>query len=264
MMNLFILSLQAKTLQIQDMQRRYQLLFISLFSFLTPCLAQDKDSTSYNLTFSGTGNLNKTSSGTSYIFNNALRFNIEKEKLEMNSGLNWIYGEDAVKKTNNDFSAFVDMSFLKSKHRFYYWGLANFEKSFSLKIENRLQAGAGLGYNAHDTKTFRLVLTNGILYEVSDLLTPDKYGREHYETLRNSFRIKFRLLIKDRVVIDGSDYIQNSFSDKNDYIIRSNTNVSVKLNKWLSFTTALTYNRLNLTGTENLLFNYGLRLETWF
>jgi hypothetical protein len=82
--------------------------------------------------------------------------------------------------------------------------------------------------------------------------------------MRNSFRVKFRFAIKDLFIIDGVDFLQNSLSDKSDYNIRSNTTLSFKIKKWLSVTTAVTYNKLNLTGSENFLFSYGVSMEKYF
>ncbi|WP_299291965.1 hypothetical protein [uncultured Mucilaginibacter sp.] len=47
-------------------------------------------------------------------------------------------------------------------------------------------------------------------------------------------------------------------------IIRSNTNLSLKIQKWLVFTTSFNYNRQNRTHSENVLLNYGLTIEKYF
>jgi hypothetical protein len=242
--------------------------FILSFLFLTGSLTaigQFNDSTNYYVNFAGTGNINKTNDGTSYLMNNVLRFNIRKNNIEVNTTNSYIYGEsnDNV-KTNSDFFSIADVNFLKNKQKLYFWGLANYERSLSLKIDGRFQGGAGLGYNLIDRPGFKFLVTDGLLYESTRLREIDKYGRIRYETLRNSFRIKFRLNVKDLMILDGSDFLQNSLSDKNDYIIKSNTTLSFRLRKWLSLTTSANYNRLNLTGTENLLITYGLSMEKYF
>jgi hypothetical protein len=224
-------------------------------------ICQVKDSVTYYINFAGTGNINETNSGTSYIFNNALKFNINKKILNINTTNSWIYGENNSSKTNNDFLSVLDVDLFKNTHRWYYWALAGYEKSFSLKINDRVQTGLGVGFNALSREKATIVLTDGILYEASYLSELDVYGRNRYETLRNSFRLKYKFKIRDFISIDGVNFLQNSFSDKDDYIIRSTTNLSIRLYKWLSFTAALTYNKLNLTDRENLLFNYGLMIE---
>lgn len=222
------------------------------------------DTTSFSIGFNGTGSLNKTGGNTAYVFNNGLRFGMIRNRFDLSTGGTWIYGENGIEKTNNDFSFFADLSYLKGYKRVYYWGLTTYDKSFSLKIADRLQAGGGVGFTVADRDHFRLVITDGPLYEKTALREQDKYGRLHYETLRNSFRIKFLFEWADRFVLDGTDYIQNSLSDGNDYIIRSVTNLSIKLYKSLNLKTTLTYNRLNLTGTENLLFTYGISFDKEF
>jgi hypothetical protein len=142
--------------------------------------------------------------------------------------------------------------------------MGNYEKSFSLKINNRLQAGVGIGYNVIDRKDAVAILSDGVLYEKSDLYDNETDGMNEYETFRNSFRLKFRILIKDVMTIDGSDFIQHSFSDRKDYIIKSSTNLSVKLRRWLSITSSVNYNKMNRTSRETLFINYGLSIEKYF
>jgi hypothetical protein len=71
-------------------------------------------------------------------------------------------------------------------------------------------------------------------------------------------------VIREIITLDGSDFLQHSLDDGSDYIIKSNTNLSVKLLKWLSVTASVTYNKLNATRRENLLVNYGLTFERYF
>jgi hypothetical protein len=158
----------------------------------------------------------------------------------------------------------VDVDLFKTQRKIYYWALAGYEKSYSLNLTGRFQIGGGVGLNIFNDKNAKLVISDGPLYEKSSFRIPDLHGRSGYETVRNSFRVKFRFVIEDLFVIDGVDFLQNSLSDKQDYNIRSNTNLSFKINKWLSFTTAVAYNKLYLTGSENLLFNYGLAVEKFF
>jgi hypothetical protein len=226
--------------------------------------AQQADSVTYHLSFSGTGNVNNTNDGTSYIFNNALKFNINSRILSINTFNSWIYGQNPTSKTNNDFLSVADFDLFKNIHRWYYWALAGFEKSYSLKIDNRIQAGGGIGLNIIKKPAVSLVITDGILYEKSRLAEADIYQRDHYETIRNSLRIKYRVVVKNIFSIEGTNFLQNSLADKEDYIIRSATNLSFHLKKWLSLTMAVNYNKLNLSGRENFLFNYGLMIEKIF
>lgn len=226
---------------------------------------EKKDTTIYRFGFTGTGNVNKTrANGTSYIFNNSTRFSVDKRILTVNAYANWIYGENTSTKTNHDFLATLDADLFKHTRKLYYWALATYEKSFSLKIDDRFQVGAGLGYTLVNSNQLNLVVTDGLLYEKTDLRETDKYGRNNYKTVRNSFRLKNRLKISELITVDGVHFLQHSLSDSEDYIIRTTNTVNFKIKKWLSFTVGLTYNKLNFTKSENLLFNYGITIENTF
>ena len=239
-----------------------KLLFLFVL-FTQLAWAQFNDSTFYHLGYSGLGIINKTNDANSYNLNNGLRFNVNKKKISINITNSWIYGRQQTlledKLTNNDFSSILDFDFLKSTQTIYYWGLASFDKSFSLKINDREQAGLGIGYHLVKRDNMAFTLSDGLLYERNDL-----YDAEAKELIRNSFRIKFRYSFRHFISLDGTDYIQHSLADPNDYIIKSVTNFSFKLHKLLSFTTSATYNKLNITGKENLLINFGLTLEKYF
>ena len=227
-------------------------------------LTPPADSTRLVLGFKGTGNINKTSTGSSLVFHNALRFGLDRPKWTLNANSSWIYGQTQVRKTNNDFLFIVDADLFKSSRRLYYWGLAAYEKSFSLKILDRFQAGAGVGFHLLRKERAQLVLSDGPLFEDSYLREPDKYGRTRYETLRNSFRLKYRFEPKPFLILEGVNFLQNSFSDGQDYIIRTSNSLGIRINPWLALTSSVTYNRLNLTGTENFVFTYGLAVEKKF
>lgn len=243
--------------------KKISLLILFTLAFYSG-FTQFNDSTFYYINFTGTGNINKTNDGKTYLLNNSLRFNVLVNKFELNTTNNYIYGANPTSKTNNDYLSVLDISYLKSKKGLYYWALATYEKSYSLKIDNRLQVGGGLGYGLVHNPLLSISVSNGLLYEASRLRQEDKYGRLSYETLRNSFRLKFKLNIKDKLTIENIDFLQNSLSDQHDYIIKSNTRLAFKMYKWLSLTTTLDYNRLNLTGQENILLSYGLTMEKYF
>jgi hypothetical protein len=225
---------------------------------------QFNDSVNYFLKHSSTGIINKTNDRNAYVLTNALRFSIYKKNISFNTSNAWVYGEQQGKVSNNDFSSTFDFDLYKTKRHVYYWGLLNYEKSLSLNIVHRFQGGLGLGYYVIDRDDFVIQISDGILYESSELYPQEGLEQSNYETYRNSFRLKFRFLIKDVISLDGIDFIQHSLKEKKDYIIRSNTNLSFKLYKILSFTVSLTYNKLNATSRENFLLNYGLTIEKYF
>ncbi|MET0463154.1 MAG: DUF481 domain-containing protein [Chitinophagaceae bacterium] len=225
--------------------------------------AQFNDSTHYHLKYAATGVFNKTNDGRSYVFNNGVSFTVNRRSVTLNSTNSWIYGRQGANLTNNDFSSGLNFDVLKNTQKLYYWGLATFTSSYSLKINYQAQAGVGLGYNIFNKKDLELVVSDGILYETNDLELPNQ-AKDVYQTFRNSFRVKYHIVVKDLIVLDGGHFWQPSLSRFDDYIIRSTNSLTLKLRKWLGITTAVNYNRFSRTGRENLLINFGLTAETYF
>lgn len=238
--------------------------FLSIVVCL-PAYAQFNDTTNYYINLSSSGIVNKTNDKSSFVLNNAFKLSFYKKHASFNLTQGWIYGKQQGVLTNQDFTTAFDFSLYKTLEHFYYWGLGTYEKSLSLKINNRLQAGAGIGYNLIDKTNALVIISDGILYEKSDLYDNiETRTSEEYNTFRNSLRLKFRFLFKDMITIEGTDFLQHSLSDRHDYIIRSNTSISVKLLRWLNLTSSLTYNKQSKTARENLLVNFGFTVERYF
>ncbi len=228
------------------------------------CLyAQFNDSTHYLVGYTSTGIINRTENNKSYLLSNALRFTLNRQYVSLNVASSYVYGQQQDTKTNNDFSSTLDFDLYKNIHRLYYWGLANYDKSYSLKINDRLQAGAGLAFRFLKNESANILVSDGLLYENSDLV--DANGkRDAYQTVRNSLRVKYHWVVTDFIILDGTNFLQNSLADKKDYLLKSNTTLSLKLRKWLNVTTALQYNKITRTGRENLLLTFGLAAEKYF
>lgn len=240
--------------------------FILLLSGIFWCsaaAAQFNDSTHYHTSYASTGSVNKTNDGSSYLLNNAFKFNIKNKHTTLNFNNGWVYGRSNGALTNNDFSSSLDFNINTKAAHFYYWGLANYNTSVSLKINDQLLTGLGSAYTIIDNKNAMLNLSDGILYDLSNLYLSDTQS-DVYSTFRNSFRLNYRFTIYKVLVIDGNNFIQNSLKTKSDYIIRTNTNLSLKIRKWIAFTTSINYNRQNRTRSENTLLNYGLTIEKYF
>src|SRR5690606_30739567 len=136
--------------------------------------AQFSDSVHYHLLYSATGMLNNTNDGNAYLLTNSLRFNMKHRRVEGSATSSWLYGEQQRQLTNNDFSNAVDFNRYTRLPHAYYWGLGTFEKSHSLKVNNRTQAGLGVAYNIIDRRDSMLLnISNGILYEYSNLNVGD-------------------------------------------------------------------------------------------
>lgn len=232
---------------------------VVLFFCVATAFGQFNDSTFYRINVTSTGSVNKTNDGRAYLFNNGINFGIKKKDVVLNANNTFVYGNQNDRLTNRDFSSSLNFNLYKTLPNFYYWGLLNYNTSYSLKINNQFLGGLGVAYNFLDSKTSYLNLSDGILYDKSNLLT-----NLDYNTFRNSFRLAFRFSFNDVVVIDGNNFLQSSLSNGNDYIIKSSTSVSFKLRKWIGLTTALNYNRMNITQRENLLLTYGVTIDKFF
>lgn len=241
---------------------RIPALLLLLWSSLL-ATAQFNDSINYRLRVTTTGSLNKTKAGDAYLLNNGLGFNINNRKTTLNTSAGWVYGQLNNTLTNNDFVAAADMNFLKKVSKLYYWGLLFYETSYSLKTAYRFQSGAGLGYRFLDSADASLVISDGLLFETSDL-TNASFGKQQYETIRNSLRVKHHFVIGKLVTIDGTNFWQPSLISFKDYILKFNNSLSFRLRDWLSLTSAIQYNKISRTDSENLLFTFGITLDKYF
>lgn len=235
----------------------------SLFVFSKAGFSQFNDSTHHRFSFASTGVINQTKDLSSFVSNNAVSYEINQKKLNFNTGADWVYGQQNKQLSNNDYSAAANLDYLKDVKRLYYWGLFYFNKSYSLKVNYRFQLGGGVAYNALDKPDLNLSLSDGFVYESSDLIDP-VIGKDVYQTVRNSFRLKFHWSYKDILVIDAAEFYQPSLASFNDYIIKSNNSLSIKLNKWLAINANVAYNKISRTDRENLLITYGLKIDKYF
>lgn len=240
-----------------------RLLFLMMLQVTVSSFSQFNDSTHYHIKYSTTGIVNKTNQASSFVLNNAFAFGVNKKKITLNTLNTWIYGIQNKRMSNNDFSSFFNFDYLKETRKVYYWGIASYVTSYSLNINKQFQTGVGIGYNVINRPGAELVVSSGILYETSDLVNASGVN-EKYQTIRNSLRIKHRWHVSDRLKIEGVHFWQPSFERFDDYIIRTDMSIAVKLRKWLSFTSMFTYNRISRTDRENWLINFGLVAENYF
>lgn len=236
-------------------------LFLLVCSFFVQ--AQFTDSTTHYVRFSAAGNLNRSSNATSYLLVNDARFSTRTKRFTFNTAANWLYGEQGAQLTNNDFTTTSDFNWYRDSSNLYYWTLANYTTSFSLKIKNQLQTGLGAAYNIANTANAWLNLSDGILYESSSLNTNNP-ANDQYHTFRNSLRLSYKFIIHKTVTFNGSNFLQQALGHADDYILRTNNSFGIKLNNWVSISTTISYNQFRRTGAENLLFTYGLVAEKFF
>lgn len=239
------------------------LVLLSAILYSIAASAQFSDSVHYYTKYASTGSINKTEISRAYLLNNSFNVGVSKKKVALNALGSWVYGETDAALTNNDLSMALNFSLLRDTQQIYYWGLATYDRSLSLKINGRFQAGGGIAYNFVDNKKAYISLSDGVVYDKSDLFVRDT-AHYSYHTYRNSIRLAYKFVIGNVVTIDGAHYFQNAFRDIGDNIVRSNSDLSVKLYKWLNATATFVYNRNSITKAENMIFTYGLTFEKYF
>ena len=242
---------------------RNHLLLIFCFFFYAAVQAQFTDSTTRYFRFSAAGNLNRSNSNSAYLFNNDARFSVRNKRTTFNTVASWLYGEQGSRLTNNDFTSTSDLNWYRDSSALYYWALANYTTSYSLKINNQLQAGLGAAYNFVNTANAWLNVSEGVLYETSSLNT-NKQKNDRYQTFRNSLRLTYKFVIGQSLTLNGANYFQQAIGDGSDYILRTSNSLQFKLNRWISIGSTISYNQFRRTGTENLLFTYGIVAEKYF
>jgi hypothetical protein len=244
------------------MLSKYILLLFLLFGS-SHCFAQYTDSTNYYFNYSSSGSINKTQDGSSSLLNNSIKVGMKKKLLYMNFNSSYVYGKQNRYLSNRDFSTSFDLDLYKTFPHFYYWALATFNSSYSLKINNQWMTGVGIAYSILDKPAAYLNVSDGMLIDHTDLDLSNGIT-DRYETIRNSFRINYKFVITSQFTFNGSNFLQNSLSDSKDYIIKSTNSLNFKINKWLNLTAQLDYNKMNRNKRDNLLLTYGLSFERYF
>ncbi|WP_207798857.1 DUF481 domain-containing protein [Taibaiella soli] len=241
---------------------RKLLLGITLLLNSLICFSQYNDSTRYYTGLISTGSYNKTDGSRSYLLTNKLNAGVRRKDVELNFNNTWVYGAADDALTNNDFNSNFNCNLYKLAPHAYYWGLGAYTTSISLKVNNQYQAGGGLAYNIIDRGKIKFNVSDGLIYENSDIFTSDTI-RDKYHTGRNSLRVQLKAdtgIFK----LNASAYLQNSLWTKNDVIVKVDASLTVRIIKWLSVTMAYSYNRVSRTGRENTLLTYGLTLEHYY
>ncbi len=237
---------------------------VSIFLLSAPQLrAQFNDSTHYMAAATASGNFNQTNDGLTMIYNNSLRFGTKFDRFHFNSSGSWLYGKNPQKVSNNDWNALTDFNLFSKHPPFYYWGLFNFTSSLSLAINHQFQSGLGVAYRFLEKKNFNFSISNGILYELSNVRTADT-DELVYQTFRNSLRVRLNYTYKDIVKASGVIFYQPSLNYRKDYIITSNASIQVKVWKWVNLNTTLSYNKVSRTNKENIILTYGIVAERFF
>lgn len=248
--------------QVRYMILRVTLLFFILLNAINS-VAQYSDSTSHYLNYAFTGAINKTQDGSSNLLDNGLRVGMKKKSISMNFSNKFVYGKQNGLLSNKDFSSSFDINLYKTFPHFYYWGLATYNSSYSLKVNNQWMSGVGIAYSILDRPNAYVNFSDGVLVDHTDLDLSNGIT-DKYETLRNSFRINYKFVLLTNLLLNGSNFIQNSLSSRSDYIIKTTNSLNFKINKWLLLKAQADYNKVNRNKRDNLLLTYGLSFERYF
>lgn len=243
--------------------KTWLLALLTLVLISRTAFGQFNDSINHYLYIGSTGTFSKTNDLASYVLANNIKFTVSKKRFSFHTANSWVYGKQSDIKSNNDFSSLAEFDFLKNEKRLYYWGNATFDKSYSLKIDYRYQTGAGVGFNIVQNPKLLLNVTEGFIFENGSLIDKD-LGERDYDVWRNSARFKYRWVIQDIIVLDGFVLYQPSISTSHDTIFKTATTLSIKVRKWLSLSSAFTYNEITLTDRRNLIITYGVVMERFF
>ena len=212
---------------------------------------------------SASGNFNRIAEGTTYLFNNHFKYGYKTKDILFDGSAKWIYGANPEKLTSNDFNASLDCNLYKTFPHFYYWGLANFTSSYSLRIRQQWQTGLGVVYRFIDKESMVLSVSDGILFEHSDIINEEGVNIV-YQTFRNSLRLQYHVNHKDKIQVKFTGFYQPSLQYANDYNISVVSSLEIKLWKWLRANAAFNYNQISRTERENVLITYGLVAEKFF
>jgi hypothetical protein len=232
-------------------------IFISHFAF-----CQFNDSIHHHFSFASTAIYNKTQDVSSFVLKNNAGYEVNQKKVSFNTAASWIYGKQQKALSNNDLSVIANLDYLKDVQPLYYWTLVNFDESYSLKINYRIQYGIGAGYTFVDNPDLDLELSDGFLYEASDLT--DVLGKDIYQTVRNSLRFKYSWSYKKKFILHGSNFVQPSLISFDDYILKFSNELSVKLNEWLTVNASADFNKISRTNRQNLIITYGIAVSKYF
>ncbi len=240
-------------------------LLVLLFALLIPhrSSAQFSDTVNYYAGLNSTGTYNRTNSSRNFLLNNSLKFSARKNSLHYNLVNKWLYGEQNNKTSNNDYSSLLDVNLHKTFPHFNYWGLVNYSHSYSLKIVHQFQGGAGIAYNILDRKNLEINLSDGLIYDYSEIIRSDT-TRSRYDTWRNSLRIRLKGNLQNKFSFNANGFYQPSIEYGNDYILRADVYLGIKIQKWLSFTVTFLYNEMSRTKAQNVFITYGLIIEKYF
>jgi hypothetical protein len=246
--------------QVSSMLKGTLTLAITILCFSS--FAQFNDSTRYYLGYSLTGSYNKNHLNTSFVLSNSLQFKHKAEDLLYNLNLRHVLGKQQYRTVNNDFTGLFDVNRFLFFPGFYTWGLASYSSLFSVNVDHQVQIGAGIAYNLVNKKRFKLNLSDGIIYDFSQIRVSDSIPLT-YGTYRNSVRLQVKLFVKEFFTLQSAVYVQHSLKTSHDMIIRGEGELILHLSDVIKGNMKVQYNQFSLTEQKSLFITWGILLNKY-
>lgn len=198
------------------------------------------------------GSLNNgstTNTNVAYNGNNTLIIN----KLEINSTITYSSRFSPI-MTQNEINERLNVSHLYKT--LYTFCTHQYSYSLLRKFKYDNLGGFGFGFKKNEGN-FKFSLSYGILIQQTQT-----FDDIYYKNIRQSFRIKYNLIINKIITISSEYYYQPS-TLINDYYIIGNTKITFKNNKGitLNFQDNINYNNINKVKMIHN-FNIGLGFST--
>lgn len=249
------------------MRRSFQFVFTCLLLFFISkkIAAQPNDSAKFHsLKANLGGTINRTAEGFAYLLQHNASYQYREARNAVNVRGQHIFGQSLGQVTNRDYNFGFDYNrFLNENRRWYVWFLGAYNSSYSLRVLSQWQAGAGIALNVIDRSDMWLNVSNGIIYEYSEIVDASE-AIINYNTPRNSLRINFGGKFQDRIEYKTLHFWQPSLRHANDFIFTSNSSISYQIWNGLRFQLSFIYNKVSKTAKENMVFTYGIAWSSNF
>ena len=234
------------------------LLIIAIIAHINCDANQDStniDTVKFHSTNTFGGYWNNTNASTTTLYNIGTNCTIGNKKHAIYAISTYVYGTQNKKTSNNDLSVTLN-TILGKDQKIFKWASLQYDHSYSLKIEYRLQSGLGLGYYIIKNKNVNISISDGILYDMN--LYNDIGSHNVY---RNSARAK--ISIKGKVLsFESVTFYQPAITDSRDYVFKTTNTTTVKLKKWLELHMNVTDNIIWITDKQNFLCTFGVTITT--
>jgi len=222
------------------------ILFIALISFNLN--GQDTLPNKFKLSMDNNINANLNNGNTNN-FNSGFNGNntILIKSIEINSTINYS-NRFSPSLSQNEFNQRLNVSHLYKR----LYTFCNYQYNYSLlrKIKYDNFTGVGLGFKKKDSN-FKLSLSYAILIQQTR-----NFNDIYINNIRQSFRIKYSLVINKIITISSEYYYQPSILI-NDYFIIGNSKITFKNNKGitLNFQDNINYNNVS---NVKLIHNFNI------